>query len=74
MSFELTNGQSTILREISMPEMKRKDIAQTYRLIMESSECDTVDYAVINNAIIDRWSYAGLTWIKKQAHSGKCFA
>lgn len=67
----LTDCQNTILHEISMKEIKRRDVAQTYRLAMESGE--TIDWGIINRAIIERWSRSGLIWIKTQAHSGKCF-
>lgn len=73
MSFQLIDCETTILREITMPEVKRKDIAQTYRLIMESGESSKVDWGKINRAIIERWSKSGLIWIKQQAHSGKAF-
>jgi hypothetical protein len=71
MRFELMGCENTILREIAMPEMKRRDIAQIYALTMRSGEA--VDWGKINAAIISRWSKSGLVWIKEQAHSGKCF-
>ena len=61
----------TILDEISMPELTQKQVAQTYRLAMESSE--EKDWKVINAAIMKRWGQSGLTRIKKLAWSGKCF-
>lgn len=73
MKFELVDCENTILREIALKESRRRDIAKTYRLIMESSECRKVDWAKVNGAIIERWSMASLKWIKEQAHSGKCF-
>lgn len=69
---ELSDCTNTILREIATPELHRRDISQTYALAMRSSE--KTDWAAVNKAIIARWSFAGLEWIKKQAHSGKCFA
>jgi thymidine phosphorylase len=64
----------TILREIAMPEMKRRSIAMTYALCMRSAAAgEAVDWAAINKAIMDRWSVSGLAWIKTQAASGKCF-
>ncbi len=71
MRISMCDCVNTILREIAMPEMKRRDVAQSYALAMQSSE--QVDWAAINKAIIERWSMSGLIWIKKQAHSGKCF-
>lgn len=74
MRIVMVDCQATILREIAMPESKQRDIAQTYRLAMESDECRTIDWKVVNTAIIERWSVAGLKRIKEMAHSGKCFA
>jgi hypothetical protein len=74
MKYELIDCENVILREIATPEAKRRDIAQTYRLCMESSECDRIDWAKVNGAILERWSRSALEWIKKQAHSGRCFA
>lgn len=72
ITVHMVDCQATILQKIAMPEMKRRDIAQTYRLMMESGE--TVDYGIINRAITARWSISGLVWIKEQAHSGRCFS
>lgn len=74
MSFQLVCCEDTILREIAIPELKQRDIAQTYRLAMQSDECSTMDWTKINRAIMERWSQSGLIRIKKMAHSGKCFA
>lgn len=74
MSIELMACESTLLSEIAEPKFKRLDIAKTYRLAMESSERDRIDWKKINDAIMARWSRSALEWIKKQAHSGKCFA
>lgn len=73
MRFELANCENVILREVAMPEMKRRDIAQTYRLAMESSECQRINWGKVNRAIMERWSKSGLIWIKEAAHSGRCF-
>lgn len=69
MSFkiELLDCTNNLLREIKIKEVKRKDIAQTYRLAMESSE--KINWKEINKAIIKRWSISGLKWIKEQAWS-----
>lgn len=71
MRIELCDCTATLLREIAMPEMKRSDVAQTYALAMRSSE--KTDWASVNRAIIARWSVSALDWIKRQAHSGRCF-
>ena len=71
MRLELCNCTRVLLDEIAMPEMKRKDVAKTYALAIRSSEA--VDWSRVNRAIIDRWSFHALNWIKEQAWSGKCF-
>lgn len=69
---ELANCTNTLLHEIATPEMKRRDIAQTYALALKSSE--QTDWGMVNKAIMKRWSKSGLIWIKQQAWSGKCFS
>ena len=70
----LVDCTNTILREISMPEMKRRDVAQTYHLCrIAGANGEPVDWVAINKAILTRWSESGLIWIKNQAASGKCF-
>lgn len=71
MRVTLCDCQNVIMREIAMPEMAPRDVAQTYRLAMESRE--SLDWAVVNSAIIARWDVTTLVKIKKMAHSGKCF-
>jgi hypothetical protein len=72
----LADCENVLLREIGMKECKRRDIAQTYRLAMmaERDNGEAIDWRKVNAAIITRWSISGLTWIKEQAWSGKCFA
>lgn len=71
MRLELMDCERTLLTEIADAAMKRRDVAQTYHLAMQSRE--KVDWSAVNRAIMARWSAAGLTWIKGQAHSGACF-
>lgn len=73
MRIELAACEATLLSEIHDRRMKRRDVAKTYRLAMESSECDQVNWAKVNEAIIERWSMHALEWIKEQAWSGRCF-
>ena len=74
LTIELAFCEKTLLDEIADPRMKRRDIAQTYRLAMQSSENEKVNWAVVNQAIIARWSLSALKWIKESAWSGKAFA
>lgn len=67
---ELACCTETLLREIEHGAT-RKSVAMTYRLAMQSSA--PTDWPTVNAAIIKRWSVSGLTWIKQQAWSGKCF-
>lgn len=75
MEMELMCCESTLLGEIPIKEIKRKHIAQTYRLALESSENKEgrIDWVKVNKAIMDRWSLPGLKYIKNMAWSGKCF-
>lgn len=72
-TIEIACCEMVILNEIAQG-LNRRQIAQTYRLALQSSESETMDWGKVNRAIIERWSVAGLAWIKKQAWSGKCFA
>lgn len=74
-TIELACCESVLLREISTPELTRRQIAQTYRLALCSSEARErlIDWGKVNRAIVERWSPHALNWIKEQAWSGKCF-
>jgi len=73
MKMELVACEEVLMREIADSKMKRRDIAQTYRLALESSEAKTINWARVNGEILKRWSKSGLLWIKTAAWSGKCF-
>ncbi len=73
LTIELGNCENTLLAEIAIPQLYRRDIAKTYALAMKSSECGLIDWAKVNRAIIGRWSVSGLEYIKQQAWSGKCW-
>lgn len=64
-----------ILKEIANNKMKRLDIAQTYRILLEEKyrAGKEPDWNRINAAIIERWSVSALIYIKEQAWSGKCW-
>lgn len=68
---ELANCTIYLLDEITNRHMHRRDVAQSYALAMKSSEA--TDWALVNQAIIKRWSKSGLAYIKRQAWSGKCW-
>jgi hypothetical protein len=71
MKFKMVDCENTLMREIDMKELHQKDIAQTYRLAMESGE--DINWYAVNLAIMRRWSKSGLIKIKEMAWSGKCF-
>ena len=75
MSFELMCCESVMLSEIKAKDMTQKCVAQTYALSLRSQENKDgrIDWAKVNKAIIDRWSFPALKKIKNMAHSGKCF-
>lgn len=64
-TIELVDPEGVLLREI--PDKKREDVALTYAMALGSSEVDEIDWSKINHAIIERWSIAGLKWIKTRA-------
>jgi hypothetical protein len=74
MSFEV-DWQAQLLRECENRSILRRDVAQTYRCLLEQENRapGSVDWARINAAIIARWSKAALLWIKEAAWSGRCF-
>ena len=65
MKFELADCTNVLLSEIVDKKSKRKIIAQTYALALESS-CPT-NWKKVNSAIVERWSFSGLKYIKKLA-------
>ncbi len=65
LQIELRNCQGVLLEEIANKQIKQKDIALTYAMSIVSSE--SVDFEVVNAAIIDRWSKSGLNRIKNMA-------
>ncbi len=75
-TMHLVACQMVILNELAQREITQRQIAQTYRMTIESVHAgvDTVDWRVINEAIVKRWSATGLERIKGMAWSGKCFA
>lgn len=53
-----------IMNEIEDPKMTRREVAHTYSILISE---DYKDFRVINEAILKRWSPAGLRWIKARA-------
>jgi hypothetical protein len=74
-SIYLMNAQQTILEEIADSRLKQSDIALTYRYLLESDrdKRESIDWGMVNQAILKRWSKSGLKHVKELAWSGKCF-
>lgn len=72
MVFQMQNCESVLLMECGILQIKRNDIAITYRLAMEAErdKRESIDWAKVNAAIIARWSKSGLQYIKKRAWDG----
>ena len=62
---ELVNAMDYMLRELGVPKLTRNQFALTYALAMCSRE--DIDWPVVNRAVVDRWSLAGLRYIKDKA-------
>ena len=65
MRVELCDCQNVLLEEIADKHFTQKSVALTYAMAMESSE--RVDWYVVNQAIIKRWSESGLERVKRMA-------
>lgn len=53
-----------IMNEIEDKKMTRKDVAQTYAILIQKGH---KEFLSINEAILRRWSPSGFRWIKEQA-------
>jgi len=69
-TIEMMCCESVIENEIAKG-CTQKQVAQSYALALKSSW--KTDWKRVNDAIIKRWSFAGLNRIKNLAWSGKCF-
>lgn len=65
MHVTMVDPQGQILREIADRRMTRDDVLTTYAWCIR--QADEVDFAVVNRAILDRWSMAALRYIKEGA-------
>jgi hypothetical protein len=66
---EMIGVEEALLRDIPDPAFKRNAIALTYAfgLRNEFSGSEVIDWKRVNAAILERWSMAGLTYIKERA-------
>lgn len=69
MTFEIEDITKFILSEIENKKLKQKDIAKTYAIAIEYDNkiIQPVYWKKINEAIIKRWSRAGLKKVKEMA-------
>ena len=65
MRLELINPQKLILEELQNTAFVKRSIASTYAHCIIQQE--DVDFRVVNNAIINRWSKSGLVRQKEKA-------
>jgi hypothetical protein len=74
-AMELACPEWTILNELKAPKITQRSVAMTYRLAMEAERRsgERIDWRAVNEAIVARWSRAGLERIKELAWSGRCF-
>jgi hypothetical protein len=62
-AFELADPEGQLMEEIADRHMGRRQVALTYGLALRG-DVNRVDWPKVNRAIVDRWSMAGLKWIK----------
>lgn len=67
MYVEMVDVEGTLLREIADTRLKRNDVALTYAYGLRRSCIKTIDWPKVNQAILARWSLAGLSYIKTRA-------
>jgi hypothetical protein len=65
MYVEMVDPQRVMLDEIADRRLTRDDVAMTYAFALR--QANEVDFAVVNRAIMDRWSIAALRYIKDKA-------
>jgi hypothetical protein len=65
-TIELSDTTNTLLNELTFKETTQKSVSLTYAFAMLSSE--KTDWFKVNQAIIERWSVAGLQRVKTLAH------
>lgn len=65
MHVELIGVEDALLAEIADTRVKRNGVALTYAFGIKGSE--EIDWPKVNAAILERWSMAGLRYIKERA-------
>ena len=67
MHAELVNPEKVILEEIAIAGMTRDSIALTYAFCLRQLGPDNISFRKINSAILDRWAFSSLDYIKSRA-------
>ncbi|HWF25213.1 MAG TPA: hypothetical protein VG275_07190 [Solirubrobacteraceae bacterium] len=65
VTVEMADPQGQLLREVADRRLTRDDVALTYAFALR--QASEVDFALVNHAILDRWSMAALRYIKEKA-------
>lgn len=65
MRVDLVDPQGQLMAEIADKRMTRDDVVTTYAFALRQR--DEVDFRTVNAAILGRWSFAALKYIKDKA-------
>lgn len=65
MNAKIVGAEEIIMCEIADETTKRDNVALSYALGIASDE--DIDYGKINRAIVARWSFSALDYIKRKA-------
>ncbi len=65
MIFELMDCENVLIKIIQDKKSKRNDVVIPYAMSIVSSE--SVNFANINKAILEKWSFNALDYIKTKA-------
>ena len=67
MHFKLVDPEEGILEEIANPKVTRNAVALTFAFCLRQRDEDGIDFKKICQAIVARWSFSALDYIKKRA-------
>ena len=64
----MVDPQRQILEELAYPKMTRASVALTYAFALRAADAgEVLNWPLINQRIISRWSQSALIWIKREA-------
>ncbi len=64
MPYLLSRPTEKLLEEINILKLNQSSVARTYSLAIQAGD---TDWQAVNEAIINRWSVAGLNRVKQMA-------